>query len=946
MYDNIKVVIPSEIDKEYNHALSQMARGKNTLIGYKQQLKGLEQSLFSPRPISLLLGQQGVGKTALVEQYIYNQSKKAIPTIIIQLNLEKLGELGDNLVVSRIRTMLTAGQEIEQATQKENPGIKFKMALFVDELHKLNNYGKANKGDLGSSGAMNALKEETSRGIFPLIGATTRYEYQNNIKPDAAFARRFSIIEMVEPDAEIVVKIVKRYIVSQRERGEYTPQISEQNIQDLVKYANAYVYDQANPAKTLSILDKCIAACRMAHAYNPLKGGEISHDIIRDAFLELDIDIDNQNGQVKLIIPPQMKDKYNGALTQLPMGDNTLIGYKEQLKMLDAIMLAVETPSALLLGEAGIGKTALVEQWIYDRSRTSEKVAVISLKVEKLGELPENIVIGRMRDLLEDLRLIRKQTQEGNPRLNFQMILFIDEIHKLNSYGPTKSNEGSSAAMNALKEGLARGTFPIIGATTDYEYRSNIVGDQAFDRRFGKISMMQPTLEQVIMILRRRLEADNRHLTFKIVASDKAMQEITSYADSFIRNQVNPAKSLAILDKCTGFCRQEYQSNPRPEVSITHEIIRTVFASEGYSIDTMVSPEHVEKVVKSRIFGQPLALHQLAEVVRTSLYAKRNFDRPLMTAFFVGSTGVGKTETAKQLAKAFFGRRDAMIVINGGDYATKDSAIDAQRYIGDRVQINKQQLILIDEIEKANISVMDTFMRMIDDGIVRDSHNIDRSINSTVVVATSNLGANIFKNLADTFHLDRSKDPDKLDQALIYEWWTQENELRSALQNGDPGRNNGIKPEFLERFSLFVPFLPLAKKTIARIARRQVQDFAKNMQDAGRYSIRIQLPAPKSNAFWQTKLGKYTEYGDDDPISVMIAEDVISKDAKTTGARTISRYINQYVKPAVVDELDKRIKQGLPYDGVFRLEYKNASFQTNEGEMPEVTAEYVAPGNS
>lgn len=1312
---DIKVVIPETIKREYNDSLTVMPPGKNTLIGNEEQLRDLEASLYNPDPIVMLKAREGAGKTALVEQFIYNRANTDVPVIVIQLNLEKLGELGSDVVVSRIRTLLTNMRKIEAATQAANPTQAFDMALFIDEIHKLNNYGVANKGNQGSSGAMNALKEETSRGKFPLIGATTLYEYDNNIKKDPAFARRFSVITVQEPDAKANVAILQRRLASEREQGRFTPELADSDAYDIVNYANSYIYNQANPAKCLYILNKCIGLCRYNHVNDAMQGMWITHDVIKAAFLSMNIDIDAQKDGIKLVIPPQIQEAYNHSLIQLPMGNNSLIGYKNQLEQLDAAMLNVENQTALLLGEPGIGKTALVEQWIYNRAQTSRKVAVVSLEIEKLGELPENVMIARLRSLLTDLNRVKQATLEGNPHLQFDMVLFIDEIHKLNAYGATSNSEGSSAAMNALKEGLARGAFAMIGATTDYEYRQNIVQDQAFDRRMGKVAMEQPTLEQVEVILKRRLQIDNSMLPFDIVISERNLKDLIGYADSFIRNQANPAKTLAIFDKCTGFCRQKflYGAGNEGNEEITHEIIRKAFDSEGYAIDATTTPQHVEDVVKSQVIGQPLARHELAEVVKTSLYMKRNFDRPLMTAFFVGPTGVGKrlsndtmipvydptgkikykrngdlivgdyvfdrlgrptkvlktfkykncpmyeveledgrkikadpehlwtyksrvgngarkwkttttaelakkvskiklrdgrtqaaigyvipmnqavqwsenevpcdpyvmgvalgngcltlkpftissddmftvekvtellgspkyikhrgsyswlfkrkeqkgnskniqtadvipnelvgkksfekfipnvyktgsikqrwalvrgmfdtdgtvnnsknnrynviysttskqlvedlqdvlyslgisssisvndrrgikkeakheeyqlhvkcnaedkpkffdlprkkklaqeaiesvkakkrvkkfgesigirhikkieqrcdatcilvdnpehlyqagqfivthnTQTAKALAQAFFGRRDAMVMINCGDYATKESAIEAQHYIGDHVQINKRQLILLDEIEKADIAVMDTFMRMIDDGIARDSHNIDRSLNSTIIVATSNLGANIFAQLADNMHLSRQQDPDVLKSTLIEEWMSREQTVRHALQSGDEGLNNGIKPEFLERFSLFVPFLPLARKTIAMIARAQLEYFVKQMKDNGRFSINIQLPAKQSHAYWQQLMGEYTEYGDDDPVSVMIAQDVIGPNAKDNGARSITRYIDQHVKTAVVDVLDERVRHNLPIDGAFRLEAKNASFESNNRKMAGVKVVYI-----
>lgn len=941
LMETIQAIIPDDINQEYNGALSQMPAGQNVLIGYQQQREDLSAMLESPDPIAMLVAREGSGKTELIRQFIYDRQQTNTPVIVIQVNLEKLGELGSDLVVSRMRTLLSSAEQIRDITRRQYPDQPFQMVLFIDEIHKLNNYGVASQGTQGSSGAMNALKEETSEGRFPLIGATTKYEYNINIKRDPAFARRFFVINIQEPSAETLVTILERRLASLREKGEFTPALSEANARDLITYANSYIYNQANPAKALTMLNRCVGLARYAHTLDYTHGLEITHDTIRRAFMQMHIDIDAQGDGVKLVIPPEINRKYNGALFQLNMGDNTLIGYQKQRHMLDAAMMNAQSPSALLLGDAGIGKTALVEQWIYDRNHTSNRVAVIALAIEKLGELDENVVIARMRDLLSDLQTIRQATHDGNPHTNFTTVLFIDEIHKLNNYGPTQSSEGSSAAMNALKEGTARGAFPIIGATTDYEYRANIVQDQAFDRRFGKVVMQQPEIGQVVKILRRQLERNNELLGVTMYAEDKALFEIANYADAFIRNQANPAKSLVILDKCTGFLLRDHLYRPDLRLEMTHKVIAEAFDAEGYSIDTTATPEHIEKIVRSGIIGQPLAIKQLTDVVRVSMYAQRNFKHPLMTAFFLGSTGTGKTETAKLLAKAFFGRSDAMVMINCGDYATKESAVDAQHYIGDRVQVDKQQLILLDEIEKADKAVMDTFMRMIDDGIARDSHNVDRSLNSTVVVATTNLGATQMAEMSQLLNLDAQRDPNQYTPQLDAEWTRQEQTIRSVLQEGDRGLNNGIKPEFLERFSLFVPYMPLAKKSIALIARMQLDHFIDQMENEGRYPIKISMPAKLSHEEWQRLISPSTEYGDDDPISVMIAEDIIGANSKTNGARSISRFINSRVKVAVVNELDYRIRRNLPIDGVFRLSAENASYQTNDRYLPRVKVAYI-----
>lgn len=945
--NKLKLVIPEEIAKEYNYSLEEIQTNDKEILGYDKQISDLNAVLYNPKaPTGMLLGMQGSGKTSLVRYWVKTRAKTSIPLIVVQLDIERLGELGSDVMVSRMRKLLTNMQIIKNATQEANPGINFQMALFIDEIHKLNNYGEATKGigeKAGSSGAMNAFKEETAEGVFPVIAATTDYEYRINIKPDGAFDRRFAKIYITQPAKSIVFKILKTSLNTWLNAGKFIPEISDKTLSDLIDYTNAYIYNQANPGKSLDILASAVGLCTNRHLENPNDGWEITHEVLEQVFLANGFRIGSYDEpDINLVIPPDIQKNYNDSLSKMEKGKNTLIGYKEEIIKLDSTMYRPEKPSALLLGKQGIGKTALVEQWIYNRSLTTMPVVVVELNVEKLGTLNENDMISKMKDLLPTLNEIKKATIEANPDKKFQMVLFIDEIHKLYNYGkPDSDKAGSSAAMNALKEGLARAKFPLIGATTDYEYRDYIVNDAAFDRRLGKVIMTPPSLDTTVKILRRRVDSWEGKLDFVPECSDDILREIVKYADAFIQNQVNPDKSLTILDSCVGIARRVHVLDENKGNKITHEIVRQAFLAEDYEIDTDVPPEHIIKVVNESVLGQPLALYQLADVVNTAFYSERNFKRPLFTAFFVGSTGVGKSETAKALAQAFYGRRDAILTLNGGDYATPESSIKAQRFIAAQMTVNKRQVILLDEIEKSHKSVMDMYMRMIDEGIVVDKYGNQRSLNSTVIIATSNLGADIFSDLSEVMHLNQQANPNKLDPRLEEAWWRRESSVRKALQNGDAGLNNGIKPEFLERFSLFVPFLPLARKTMAMIARMQLEKFKQNMTHA-RYGIDIMLPKKMSHEWWQNQMSFVdTPYGNDDAISVMIAEDLVGSEAKTSGARSITRYIDGSIKTKVTRLLAQRLRHNQPIDGAFKLEAKNASFTTNTGDRPTVEVSYI-----
>lgn len=637
--------------------------------------------------------------------------------------------------------------------------------------------------------------------------------------------------------------------------------------------------------------------------------------------------------EIKLVIPEDIESRYAGSLAELRAGSGTLVGYQQQLKQLRVALNDPDTPSAMLLGEQGIGKTALVEQLIYQSLDTEKPLVVTTLAIETLGQLEERVMVARMRTLLADMAKVRQATQNAYPDRKFTLALFIDEVHKLHAYGLSGD---SSGAMNALKEGIARGEFPIITATTDYEYRKNIVSDPAFDRRFHKVIMQQPNRADTIKILERRLASYQSRGVVIPEMADNFLTELTTLTDAYVRNQVNPAKSLAILSSAIAYADMEKQP-------LNHDTLAFVFASEGYNIDSLATAKHVRDVVSRRVKGQPLALKYLSDAINVSFYTDRNQKRPLMTVFEAGTTGTGKSETAKALAEALFGREDALLVVNGGDYPTESDAKKAQSFIGDSVAVNKQQVILLDEIEKSHPTVLMAYMRMIDEGIVRDSLDIERSINNTVVIATSNLGHKIFEELKDSMKLDAEPDPNKLSQRLVNEWESKSSSVRKALQDGDIGKNNGIRPEFLERFSLFIPFLPLTKLTYATIARITLKSFQAGMRRRG---FIISIPDPENEAEWQELYGgnENIHYDKLDGISVMIAEDIISSESGTIGARAIGRYFETAIKPEVARAIAMVEENGQnPNDFVYRIRTNgHASFESTDKQHAGVRVEAIS----
>ena len=649
---------------------------------------------------------------------------------------------------------------------------------------------------------------------------------------------------------------------------------------------------------------------------------------------------------IHFVIPKEIDEKYNHALSLLPAGNGDFVGYSDKLSMLEDIMYNPGNPSAVILGEAGIGKTALVEQLIYLHEKTSDPFIVVRLAIETLGALPENIMIARMSTLLDDMRVIRKATQKDNPGKNFKLILFIDEVHKLNDYG---KGVRSSAALNALKEGLGRGVFPIITATTAKEYFENLAIDDAIDRRFNQVIITPPSLQLTALILKRHIVSMKKESSEYVpTISNRALSELVELADVYIRNQVNPAKSKKLLDSCVGRERRLHRMTGK-EKPIDHKTFRYVFKEAGYNIDPPATAKAVRDEIHKRVKGQPLAVKLIGDAINNAFYAPRNRKKPLFTALLAGTTGTGKTETSKAVAKALFGRDDAILTINGGDYPTAEDAPQVQKIIGDDMASNKQKVILLDEFEKAHKTVQFSLMRMLDEGIVRDSHGVDRSVNNTVILATTNLGATFFNELGKNMQVSRNENPDAYTDAFYKKFTDARPDLIQALVNGDEGQNNGIKPEILQRFQDIIPYLPLPPSIMAMIARIKIMALKKawsipgNIYSLGDIGIRLILPQPYDGKWWYEHTKNHV-FANIDPLSVMIADDMISRQADQQGARAIDEIINTRlvakVSQIISDRVDANLPVGSDYGGFVIKTNGHASFESTDRGDADISVEF------
>lgn len=506
----------------------------------------------------------------------------------------------------------------------------------------------------------------------------------------------------------------------------------------------------------------------------------------------------------------------------------------------------------------------------------------------------------------------------------YDLIIFIDEVHKLNNYGKKASgNLGSSGAMNALKEGLARGQARIISATTDYEYRENIAQDLAFDRRFNNVVLTEPDDKATVAILHSQIDNMRQKYDYVPEMPEEIYKEIVKYSSQLIREQPQPAKALNIMDTCFGEANELYMRTGE-KVAIDHEFVRRAFKSQGYDIDLKIDARKVERNLRRRVKGQPLAIRTMVSNVRKSEYTLRNYNKPIMTLLDVGTTGTGKTESVKALGEAVYGREDSILTINGGDYLTPQAVTEATQLIGDSVQTNKSRIILIDEIEKADKNMAKACMRLIDEGIVRDSRGVERSLASCIIIATSNLGADSIATAAKAMKLDKIKTPDRITPQLENEWRKQSMSIQKGLLiNNRDADTRGLPPEFLQRFTL-VPFFPLQKSSYATIANIKLNKFIDEESKLG-YDVRV--PENWDRKKWEEL--NFKHYDNVNIVSVMIAEDIINSDAKVVGARAINNFMENTVKNKFSIAVEYREAENLDMNGYFTIRTNGNSIVEN-----------------
>ncbi len=530
----------------------------------------------------------------------------------------------------------------------------------------------------------------------------------------------------------------------------------------------------------------------------------------------------------KYELPPNLKH-FAVNLNKLARFDKlpVVIGRDAEIEQVMEILCHVDrSNSVMIIGEPGVGKTAVVEGLARKIELEPKKVPK-RLRDKQIVNLQMNSVVAGtiFRGMFEDR--IEKIIKEIKEKKN--IIFFIDEAHTL--IGAGSAMGVPSDAANIFKSTLARGEVQIIGATTLSEYKEFIAEDEALARRFRLVNIAEPGVEETRKILygiRSRLEKN-----YSVTIADESIEISLDMSRRYMRSLKMPDKVIGWLD--TACVKVEIN---RPEEPVKPDDVIEVISQETKIPKDMIFRDttgrfkDMEKVLARRIIGQKEAINALSKRLRLNKGPlKENYSKPDGVLLFLGPTGVGKTELAKALAEFLFGDEKKMIRVDMSEY--KDSAVAVDKLIGmprgivgsergglltNPVRENPYSVVLLDEIEKAHPYVLNLFLQVFDEGWLTDGRGKRVYFSDTVIIMTSNLGADEFKKYVKPlgFLADGQKT----------------NELKKNIMREV---ENSFSPEFLNRIDDIIVFSPLTRDEVKELTAMYLDRIREHMEGYGKH---------------------------------------------------------------------------------------------------------------
>lgn len=636
-------------------------------------------------------------------------------------------------------------------------------------------------------------------------------------------------------------------------------------------------------------------------------------------------------------------DKLARDLTKIARDEDPdpVVGRDREIKRVVQILSRRTKNNPVLVGEPGVGKTAIVEglAQLIVKEEVPTNLIGSRLMMLDMGSLVAGTKYrGEFEDRLK--KIINEIYQDGN------VILFIDELHTLVGAGGA---EGAIDASNILKPALARGELQLIGATTLDEYQKHIESDSALERRFATVTVDEPTKEASVEILQGIRPKYEKYHHLKI--TDQALKAAVALSDRYITNRFLPDKAIDLMDEAAAMKRIDGQGRntalakqirqldelrDQKELAIEqqdfdqaaklrqqelklkdkvdreqdrrqkkeaqdeysleiddNDIAQVVSEWTGVPLTQLKKKEsdrlvHLEKGLHQRVIGQDEAVTALARAIRRARSGLKDPHRPIGSFMFLGPTGVGKTELAKALAEEMFGSEDNMIRIDMSEYQERYSASRlvgaAPGYVGyeeggqltEKVRQHPYSVVLLDEVEKANVDIFNLLLQVLDDGFLTDSKGRKVDFRNTILIMTSNLGATQLRDEKTVgFGAKDLQDNYAAMKAAIQE------QLKLHF-----------RPEFLNRIDETIVFHSLTKNDLHQIVKLLLKDLTQRVAEQ---NVTLKFTPAAINLIAQD--GYNPEYGArplrrsiqtlvEDPLSLaLLSGEVDNAATVTVGAR-------------------------------------------------------------
>ena len=585
------------------------------------------------------------------------------------------------------------------------------------------------------------------------------------------------------------------------------------------------------------------------------------------------------------------------SLTELYEPQHIVKGREKELHQIDIKMARPLTPVSLLLGLAGAGKTSLVESWKKIQQEKGKNIVLLSLSLGAMSAQGKETLQMRLETLMPKLKQYQDILRKTNPFTD--VVLFIDEVHMIVSI----FGKGSKLGGDLLKTSLARPPVKVIAATTRNEYDTYVANDGPLARRFKNSAINEVNKSVTKDILRNWLDVYMPpHLSeMNNSISDTTLEKIINANHLYRPQFAEPAKSIDILESAIGISDVE-------NIPITDDVINRIFKEDfNVQLDFKANYDKVFNTIVNRVKGQPMALYTVERAVKKLTFNIDSSNRPKATMLFIGSSGTGKTEMTKALSEGIYSDESHVVTFNMSDYANGDNEPQFRRDLGTAIRHDSSAIILFDEMEKAHKYIMQALLPILDEGIVRFSEkgaddyiiNHEISLRNTIIIATSNVAADLFKDVHQFSKERKSITQENMNiytKELKQEYQNMEIDIYKAL-------TDAFSPEFVGRFSNIVPFYALHESTLLDIATNSIMKLLKSLNNRpDGYKIEIKKPKDWSYRDYNYVASEVAMY-----ITFELAD---IKNSNFGGARAIKRYVENELYMSILDAIfehpDKR----------------------------------------